>query len=101
MGLKYTRDYKDINEELVGGIKLIDNFYEFFDMTSEDWTSISDDEQFEVIKTLADDVFFALGSEGEVTLGNGFIKYNSSEHLINIFINEKSIYFINLLDVIN
>ena len=63
----------------------IDNFYEFFDMTLEDWNLSSKADRISIAKTMADDLFYALGSDTEIELGSGAIKYKQEEAVIKIF----------------
>ena len=98
MGLKYTREYNSVIYELVAGIKLIDKFYEFFEMSEAQWNALVNSEQDEIAKTLADDIFYALGLESHFQLGNGFIKYLAYENCIDIHNVENMVYRVNLID---
>jgi hypothetical protein len=91
MGVKYTRDYEDIIKELTEVICKIDNFYEFFDMTSEDWSNIPEDEKKECAETLADDIFYALGNEQVLTVGKGEVKHDNIKNNIIISYDENNI----------
>ncbi|MFS1511194.1 hypothetical protein VQL36_01970 [Chengkuizengella sp. SCS-71B] len=41
-------------------------------------------QQKECLKTLTDDVFYALGSNSQISLGQGAITYEKSKHRIKI-----------------
>lgn len=96
MGLKYSREYTEIIAEIAAGIPTIDNFYEFFDMNETIWSEIAYDEQQEILKTLADDLFYSLGINKTVELGNGSIKYLIYENCIEIHNLKNEIFRINL-----
>jgi hypothetical protein len=84
MGVKYTREYEDIIVELTEAIYEIPNFYDFFDMTSEDWNDIPEDERKACASTLADDIFYALGNEPVLSVGSGTIKHNKVKNSIMV-----------------
>lgn len=84
MALSYTREYKRIIEELAEGILKIHNFYDFFDMSDGDWNELSAEERFECARTLADDVFYALGKNPSINISNAEVKYQKSEGIIEI-----------------
>lgn len=96
MALTYTREFKRIIEELAEGIMKIDGFYEFFDMSKNDWESLSLEEKFECAKTLADDVFYALGKEPTMPMCGAVLQYDKSEGIIKIMQNNKNIYNVAL-----
>lgn len=87
MAIKYDRDYKDIIDELSNYIYKIDNFYEFFEMTKVDWSNYDEHEKKEFAKTLADDIFYALGSEGSIEIINSIVRYNEDKAVIEILSN--------------
>jgi hypothetical protein len=82
MGVKYIREYEEIIQELTDALYKIENFYEFFDMTAEDWIDIPESERKECALTLADDLFYALGNDPEITIGDGIIKHDKSKNII-------------------
>ena len=41
MGLRYSRNYENIIEELTEGISNINRLYDFLDMTEKDWNQLS------------------------------------------------------------
>ena len=85
MGVKYYKEYVQIIEELASGLMRIDGFYEFFDMALEDWNLSSKEDRIGFAKTMADDLFYALGSDTKIELGSGAIKYIQEEAVIKIF----------------
>lgn len=97
MGIKFAREYKDIIDELSTEIPSIDNFYSFFEMDESDWNQLSKDEQLDCTKTLADDIFFGLGQDPEIHLGNGSIKYLPEDNVLEIFSGDKLLKCISLI----
>lgn len=86
MGVKFARDYEIIIDELAKLISQITGANEFFDMDSEAWLEIGQEEKTELTKTMADDIFFALGSEdsGPVTVGDCLFEYDKGHHAIKV-----------------
>lgn len=82
MGIKYTREYEDIIKDLSAAIYQIQNFYEFFDITLEDWDNIPESEKKECAVTLADDIFYALGNNPILSVGDGIITHNTGNNII-------------------
>lgn len=76
MGLKYKKDYDLILEEITMALLDTDNFYEFMEISSEDWSGVSKTEKYEIAKTLSDDIFYALGNEKSVSVGELLLKVN-------------------------
>ena len=97
LGVKYNREYKDIINELSKVIQNIDNFYEFIMIETADWINLNKVEQDEIVNTIADDIFFALGSENIVKLGNGLIKYNAEMNVVEVYKQDKHIEAIKLI----
>ncbi|MDP4088549.1 MAG: hypothetical protein Q8930_04660 [Bacillota bacterium] len=89
MALSYTREYKRIIDELAEGILKIHKFYEFFEMEERDWNQLSHDEKCECAKTLADDVFYALGRESFMNMCDSIIQYDEGKGLIAILEKDK------------
>lgn len=96
MGVKFGREYNDIVNDLTTAIGQIRDCYDFFEMSEEDWTDMSSDEQAECLKTLADDVFFALGSDSTIQVGQGLLVYEKSKHIIKVDQGENIISLIQL-----
>jgi hypothetical protein len=97
MGIKFVREYNDIVEELSVEIIRINDFYDFFEMDKNDWEELSSEEQIECAKTLADDIFFGLDEEPEITLGSGAIKYIIDTDSIEVFENNILLKHISLI----
>jgi hypothetical protein len=98
MGIKYTREYKTIIDELTLSIMQIDNFYEFFEMSVEDWKLMEDSEKKECARTLADDIFYGLGEESNLEVGQGVVNYNKEREVIEVINKNTSINSVRLID---
>jgi hypothetical protein len=96
MGVKYDKDYSEIITDLIDVIPEIDNFYHFFGMDNKTWNNLDQQEQKECIKTLADDIFYALGTNPVQEIGEGIIKYDQQNHKIKVITGETYIQIINL-----
>ena len=97
MGLKFTKEYKEIIAELLDGIYLIEDFYNFFDMDNSDWNEMSETEKKELAKTLSDDIFYALESDPTVFIGKGSVKYNKMNSEILIFNEDNLVKTVSLV----
>ncbi|NBI31052.1 hypothetical protein [Chengkuizengella marina] len=84
MGVKFAREYDEIVLELSEAIANIPQFYDFLEMEETDWESLNDSGQKECLKTLTDDVFYALGTSSQISLGQGTITYEKRKHRIKI-----------------
>ena len=89
MGLKYTKEYTLIVDELTSALGDFENLQELFEMELTDWKLLSKSQQIEILNTLSDDIFYALGSENQYIIGNQEIRYNQGNKSLDIFINEK------------
>lgn len=96
MGLKFTREYDEIIDDFAEGIKNFNNFYEFLNMDENIWNEMPQEQQQEIIKTLADDLFYALGNDKIIDLGSDIIKYLSYENCIVISNSRNEVFRINL-----
>lgn len=84
MGVRHAREYADILKELTEAVAEIENSYTFFEMETEEWEALHEDDRHEVMEALADDVFFGLGENPEIKVGEGVITYNSKHHIIEV-----------------
>jgi hypothetical protein len=96
VGVKYGREYSDIIKELSAALQELPDAYTFFQMNPEDWTGLSDQEQQELIRTLADDVVFALGEYPRIPVGGGTAEYDGERHILKVFCGPK-VFIINLI----
>jgi xylose isomerase len=96
MGLRFTREFKRIIDELSEGILKIDSFYELFEMTEKEWVCLSDEEKKECARTLADDIFYALGMDPIVEVAQGQVQYYRKENTIKVTSKENILGLIQL-----
>ena len=89
MGLKYTKEYTLIIDELAKALVDFENLHELFQMDLTDWQLFSKEQQIEILNTLSDDIFYALGSENQYIIENQKIKYNEENKSLDIFINDE------------
>lgn len=97
MGVKFGREYEDIMQDLTLAISQIEESFTFFEMTLQQWNALDGEEQQECLKTLADDVFFALGTNARVKVGKGILIYEKSKHRIAVDQDGKVIQLVNLI----
>lgn len=97
LGIKYNREYEDIITDLTKVIQNIDNFYEFVMLETDDWINLDKAEQYEIAKTIADDILFALGTENSLELGDCLIKYNAKMNVLEVYKQDKQVEFIKLV----
>lgn len=97
MGVKFAREYNDIVADLVEAIKEVQEFYRFFEMSGDDWADLNQGEQKECVKTLADDIFYALGNDQHMPLGKGSVHYDKAKHIIKIDHGDKLVTIVNLI----
>lgn len=84
MGIKFGREYSDIITDFTDALQGIDGCYEFLEMTAEDWDGMSVAERKECMKTLADDLFYGLGVETHMSIGDCVVMHDAKRHLIRI-----------------
>lgn len=97
MGVKFFRQYNDIIYDLVNLLIDIPNIYTFFDMPQNDWDCLSKSNKKKYTETLADDLFFALGTAKEFEMGSSKIVYNSEQQVLEIFNINNKIGTVNLI----
>lgn len=97
MGVKFGREYEDIVGDLTEALGQIEDSYAFLEMNEEDWKELDESEQKECLKTLADDVFFALGTNPKVHVGRGILVYEKSKHVIKVNQGENVVTIVNLI----
>jgi len=97
MGVKHGRDYEGILTDLTGAIGRIPDRYVFFEMDEEDWTRLDAPEQLEVDEALAEDIFYALGTQPVIPVGSGVVMHDKDLHRINVLIGEEELTFVPLI----
>lgn len=96
MSLKFSREYKRIIEEIADGLSNLENIYEFLNMKKSSWEKLREEEKAELNKTLADDIFYALGEEPIIEIGNDKVEYSKEKSEIYIFSGETVIKTVKL-----
>jgi hypothetical protein len=97
MGIKFGREYKDIVTDFVRGIEMVNGFYELLDMSADDWEQLEPSEQEECLRTLADDIFYGLGSSPVMQIGVGSVRHDPSNHVLKVHDGEKLVSVIYLV----
>lgn len=97
MGIRFKRNYKEINQELVQAIKKIDRIFEVLGMEAKNWNQLQENKKAEYLKTLADDLFYALGTETKVEIGNGYLEYIEKQNKILVSQKDNCTQIINLV----
>jgi len=97
MGVRHAREYADILKELTFAVSEIEQCYTFFEMEQDDWSALSLEEQREVMEALADDIFFGLGEEQSIAVGQGMVVYNPKHHVIEVTQDDTLIQLVRLI----
>ena len=97
VGVQFTRDYRLIVDELSEAIQRMDGFYGFLEMSAEQWNLLSDDEQKQCARALADDVIYALGGLPTVEIGDGVATYDRRRHVIKLKTGENRVHVVYLM----
>jgi hypothetical protein len=94
--IPYSRDYDRILDDLSDALNTIPRYYETFEMNSEQWAELNDDEKAVCLRTLADDVFYVLGSESIAEVGSGSAEYDESRAMIKINAGPQLVHLVSL-----
>ncbi|XEC94934.1 hypothetical protein AB6A23_27300 [Paenibacillus tarimensis] len=97
MGVKHAREYKEILADLTESVGAITDSYEFFEMSSEEWATLGEEDRREVMEALADDVFYGLGKEPIIQVGRGTVTYHPKFHIIEVSVDGKEIRIVRLI----
>ncbi|GIQ67763.1 hypothetical protein DUZ99_11855 [Xylanibacillus composti] len=97
MGVKYNREYKEIVEDFMKAILQIDDCYDAFEMEQKEWLELAPEEQRAYLRTLADDLFYGLGTSRTIAVGSGQIRYNPSKHTIQVTDARDVVRIVNLV----
>lgn len=97
MGVKFNREYKDIVSDLADAIRTIEDSYEAFEMEAGDWSGLQATEQGEYLRTLADDLFYALGSAPRLEVGSGKIEYDPGNHVLKVYSAGNVVHLVQLI----
>ncbi len=84
MGVKFARKYSDIIRDLSNALETIQGLNDFFHMDIKDWEGLTQEERHDCIRTLSDDVIYALGQHPFIEVGLGSVEYDETRHLLMI-----------------
>ncbi|MBW5447490.1 hypothetical protein GE107_15640 [Cohnella sp. CFH 77786] len=96
MSIKYTRDYDKILDDLSRAISTIPRFYQTFEMDDGDWTDLDENEKAVCLRTLADDVFYVLGSDPSAPVGPGLAEYDRAHGVIKVTAGPQLVHVVSL-----
>ncbi|MCQ4088916.1 hypothetical protein [Saccharibacillus sp. JS10] len=97
MGVKHGRDYGDILQDLTKAVASIPDSYVFFEMEAEDWERLGTEDRLEVHEALAEDLFYALGTQPSIDVGSGVVIHDPVTHRINILVGDQQMTFVPLV----
>lgn len=84
MGIKFGREYSDIINDFTDALTGIGECYTFLEMSAEDWEEMNVSERQECMKTLADDLFYGLGAQTQMSIGDCLVTHDPKRHVIRI-----------------
>ncbi|ALS25693.1 hypothetical protein ABEV74_20645 [Paenibacillus cisolokensis] len=96
MGVRHAREYADILKDLTEAVSGIEGSYSFFDMSKEEWEELAPAERGEIMEALADDVFYGLGQEPFMKVGDGAVAYRPKYHVIEVSLGDKEVRIVRL-----
>lgn len=97
MGVKFNREYSEILMDLTDAVENIADCYRFFEMEEKDWDILGDRERRELVQTLSDDLFYALGRQKSIGVGSGQIEYDPRNHLIKVITGPQVVRIVRLI----
>jgi hypothetical protein len=84
VGVKFAREYETIITDLVQAIGEMKGCAELLEIDAEQWAELEEEDRAECLRTLADDIFYGLGSEPVMPFGDGLIAYDAGKHMIQV-----------------
>jgi hypothetical protein len=96
MPIRYTRSYDKILDDLSNALSTIPKFYEAFEMNDTDWTQLDENEKDICIRTLADDVFYVLGSDPSAPVSTGSAEYDPGHGIIKVTAGPQLVHVVSL-----
>lgn len=97
MGIKFGREYPDIISDFTEALLSIDECYSFLEMTAGEWEELEPEERRACIQTLADDLFYGLGTDPKIPVGRCTLSHDKEKHVIVIYHEETLINVIYLV----
>ncbi|RUS46763.1 hypothetical protein [Cohnella sp. AR92] len=96
MAIRYSRPYDEILDELSRALEDIPDCYETFEMTPEEWNELAKPERDVCIRTLADDMFYVLGSSPHAEAGSGKLEYDKAHGVIKVMATPQLVHLVAL-----
>jgi hypothetical protein len=84
MGIKFGREYGEIIDDFTKALSNIGDLYTCFEMSEADWRQLEEEERDDCVRTLADDVFYGLGTEGSLAVGSGTVSHDAERHVLKV-----------------
>lgn len=97
MGVKFNREYSDIINDIVLAMSTMEDCHLALEMERQEWTSLPSNERSEYLRTLADDIFYGLGTEPLLEFGRGTFRYEPNKHTIRITTGDQIVHVIHLI----
>jgi hypothetical protein len=91
VGVKFAREYEMIITDLAQAIGDIEGCFELLEMDAAQWAQLDEADRVECLRTLADDIFYGLGSESKMSFGNDVIAHDNKKHLIQVTYGDQKI----------
>ncbi|BBI31431.1 hypothetical protein [Cohnella abietis] len=96
MAITYTREYDHILDDLSRALSTVPQFYDAFEMESDDWESLDEEERKICLRTLADDLFYVLATETTAEVGLGKAEYDSAHAVIKVTASTQLVHVVSL-----
>ena len=97
MGIKHGREYGDILKDLTEAVSQIPDSYIFFEMEPSEWSQLLQEQKDEVWEALAEDLFYALGTQPMIEVGSAIVTHDVNLHRINLFIGDQEFTSVRLV----
>jgi hypothetical protein len=97
MGVKYGKPYEEIVAELSEAIGGAEGCHLLFEMSRGEWLELAVEEREDCLRTMADDIFYGLGTEPVLPLGGGTIVYDKMNHVIKVIYDEQVTRLVRLV----
>jgi hypothetical protein len=98
VGVKYAREYETIIADLVQAIGEIEGSADLLEIDPEQWVELDEVDRTECLRTLADDIFYGLGTQSVMPFGDGHITHDPIKHTIQIkYADDKIIRIVHLI----
>lgn len=96
MAVRYKREYSHIIDDMAEALKRIEDNYTFLNMKEDQWKGLEDKVRGECLKTMSHDIIYGLGTQAQIYVGQGLVKYEPDLEQIRIFDGVKAVYVVRL-----